>query len=98
MIRGNTLGIAPCLEGLAGVALARGHHDRAGRLLAAADALREAIGTPRWPVDQAGYARDLAAVRTALGEDSFTAAWTAGRAMAWQDAAALALVDPLSNS
>jgi hypothetical protein len=43
----------------------------------------------RTPIEQANY--DLAAVRTALGEEAFAAAWAAGRAMSLEDAIALAL-------
>ena len=41
---GNIVGAASCLESLAAVALERGHKDRAGRLVGAAEALREAVG------------------------------------------------------
>jgi hypothetical protein len=91
--RGSTLGMAPVLEGLARVGLALGDADRGARVLGAADALRAAVGTPRWPIDEPLYAREIATLRSALGEDAFAAAWAAGRAMTWQEAAALALAD-----
>jgi predicted ATPase/DNA-binding SARP family transcriptional activator len=93
VVRGSTLGMAPVLEGLARVGLAVGDADRAARVLGAADALREAVGTPRWPIDEPLHAREIATLRSSLGEDAFAAAWTAGRATTWQEAAALALAD-----
>ena len=90
----NTLGVAQGLEGLAWVASARGQHDQAVRLFGAAEALRETMGTPLWPIDEPVYTRDVGALRSALGEDVFAAAWAAGRAMTWQEASALALASP----
>ena len=89
--QGNTLGVARCLEGLAGVALVSGQHERAARLFGAAEALRAVAGTPQWPIDQPGHARDVAAVRAMLGEDAFAAAWAGGRAMTAEQAAEFAL-------
>jgi hypothetical protein len=77
---GNTHGLAECLEGLAGVAVAQQHLDRAARLLGAAAALREAIGAPLSPREQARYERDLSAARAGLGEVAFAAAWATGQA------------------
>jgi non-specific serine/threonine protein kinase len=67
------------LELLAGVALARGETERAIRLYGAADTQREASGAVRQPVFRAPYTRNIAAARTALGEDSFASAWAEGR-------------------
>ena len=49
---GDKHGLAECLEGLAGVAVAQQHLERAARLLGAAAALREAIGAPLSPREQ----------------------------------------------
>ena len=43
-------------------------------LFAAAETLRQAIGTPLVPFEKAGREQDLAAVRSALGEAAFAAA------------------------
>jgi predicted ATPase len=43
---------------------------------------------------RAGYERDLATMRTGLGEESFAAAWAAGRAMSVEQAVAYALDEP----
>lgn len=89
--RGTTLGVPPRLEGLARVGLALGQYEPAARLLGAAEVLRAAAGTPRWPVDQAGYVRDVTALRTALGDEAFAAAWAGGQAMTAAEAAEFAL-------
>jgi DNA-binding NarL/FixJ family response regulator len=47
----------------------------------AAEALREAIGTPLPPVERATYERSIAAARAQLGEEAFAAAWQEGRTM-----------------
>jgi predicted ATPase len=64
----------------------------AARLLGAAQALREAIGSPLPPNEQPGRDALIAALRQDLGEE-FTAAWEAGRALSWEQAAADALED-----
>ncbi|MEA2584129.1 MAG: hypothetical protein QOF33_2214 [Thermomicrobiales bacterium] len=74
------------LELLAGVALVRGEAERAATLFGAAEAQREAGGSARQPVFRAPYAHHVAAARKALGEDAFAAAWSAGRAMALEQA------------
>jgi hypothetical protein len=89
--RGSKGGIAKGLEGLAAVAVAQAQPERAARLFGAAEGLREAMGAPLPPSDRAEYDRDVAAARTALGEEAFAAAWQAGRAMSLDDAVAFAL-------
>jgi predicted ATPase/DNA-binding SARP family transcriptional activator len=91
---GDKWGILSCLEGLAGVAVGHGRSELAARLFGAADALREAIGAPRSPTEQAAHERDLAAVRARLGEEEFAAAWASGRAMPLDTAIAFALEAP----
>ncbi|MGH2402892.1 MAG: ATP-binding protein, partial [bacterium] len=89
--RGDAQAIACSLEGLASVMLARGMPAHATRLFGTADALREAIGAPRWPVDRAVYESEIGKVRTSLGDEAFAAAWSAGRAMSVDEAAEFAL-------
>ena len=82
--------IAFALEGAAGVAAASHDGDRAARLWGAADALREAIGTPRPPGTGAeDVAADLARTRVELGEEAFDRAWQAGRGAALEQSMAL---------
>jgi len=67
---------------------------RAARLGGAASALRESIGSPRSPAEQEEIDQQVAAVREALGEAAFAAAWDAGRAMTWEQAVEYALAGP----
>ena len=75
------LTIAPSLEGLANVAAAQGELAWAAQLWGAAEALREALGTPLPPVERVSYERAVAVARHQLGDRFFTAAWTDGRRM-----------------
>jgi predicted ATPase len=77
----NQARIADALEAVAGVAVAESAHADAARLLGAAAALRESIGTVRQP-DQDRWAEAAAAsARAALGEDAFAREYAAGRAL-----------------
>jgi predicted ATPase len=90
---GDKGGIAESLEAFASLALKEGEEKgeaRCARLWGAAAALRDAIGAPLPPMDRPEQERDLAAVRAALGEAAFAAAWEAGRAMTWKQAVAYA--------
>ena len=78
---GNKHGLAECLEGLAGVAVAQRQLERAARLLGAAETLREATGAPLSPRERVRYDRDVSTVRAGLGEAAFAAAWATGKAM-----------------
>jgi len=69
------------LEGLAGVVAAQGDLPWAARLWGAAEALRDAIGTPIPPAYRVDYERSVSAARTHLSEQAFAAAWTEGRSM-----------------
>jgi DNA-binding CsgD family transcriptional regulator/exonuclease VII small subunit len=73
---------------------------RAARLWGASEALRERMGMSLSHFDLAhsGYEQDLAAARSALGEASFDAAWTEGRAMSPEEAIEYALSDEGSPS
>jgi tetratricopeptide (TPR) repeat protein len=67
-----------CLEGLA---VAVGQQPRyAARLFGAAEALREAIGSPLPHAERATYERDVATLRAA-DPGAFDAAWAEGRAI-----------------
>lgn len=69
---------ASVLEDLAALALAADAPAQAVRLLAGAQATRDAIGTVVPPCESAQHAETLAGVRTALGDDAFEAAWRQG--------------------
>ena len=68
------------LEDLAAIALALGQPVPAGRLLGAAEAIREAIGTVIAPCERPQHLQTAAAVRAALGEEGFDAARQQGLA------------------
>ncbi len=67
------------LEDLAAIALAQGNAPQAARLLGAAEAIREAIGTVIAPCERLQHNQTTKAVRTALGDDAFDAALGQGR-------------------
>lgn len=79
------------LEDIADIAGRVGRPDVAVRLYGAADAQRERGGQGIGPLYQAEYDRDVAISRHALGDEAFTAAWAAGRALPLAQAVAEAL-------
>jgi hypothetical protein len=84
-------GVAISLEGFARLATAGDQPARGAALWAAADALRQALGTPRPPRDQADSVSSIGALRAALGEEAFAAAWAEGRTLPLEAAIQLAL-------
>jgi non-specific serine/threonine protein kinase len=89
----NLWNVTECLEGLARVAMARGRAEDAARLFGAADARHDEMGAPVSPTFGAYVEPTLAAIRDALGEAGFAAAWREGRALSL--AAAIAAADRL---
>jgi predicted ATPase/class 3 adenylate cyclase len=83
--------LAACLEITAGVYAARQQPERAARLLGAAEVRREATGYPVEASERFLYERHVAAARSQLSAEAFASAWAEGRAMAFDDAIALAL-------
>jgi DNA-binding CsgD family transcriptional regulator len=77
----NKLNIVDCLEGLAGVVAAQGALTWGARLWGAAEALRDAMGTPIPPVYRVEYERSVSAASTQLGEKVFAEAWAEGRTL-----------------
>jgi predicted ATPase/transcriptional regulator with XRE-family HTH domain len=75
---GNTFGIAVCLEGLASLAAPA---ETGVRLLAAAVAIRDMLGTPVRSADRDDYESVIAKVRGAVDPDRYEAAWRAGLAL-----------------
>ena len=84
------MGLLFAILGLSMLAATQRQNERAARLLGAHDALNERLGSCLPPVDQPDYDRHSAALRVALGEEAFTAAYEVGRALDWQEAVALA--------
>jgi predicted ATPase/uncharacterized protein HemY len=83
--------VAGVLERFARLAAAEADPALSVRLLAAAQALRDTLGTPRPPNEQPEHQAQLHALRHALGEAAFTSAWQEGEALSWDQAAALTL-------
>lgn len=75
----NRLGIAWCLEALAGPATASGRPWLAAQLCGAAETLREQVGVPLKPAELPAYHRHLDAARAALDPVEFRQAWATGR-------------------
>ena len=73
--------ISPCVEGLATLAAEQGELVWAAHLWGAAEALREAIGTPIPPVYRPGLAKAVAKARAQIGNEAFGRAWAEGRTM-----------------
>jgi tetratricopeptide (TPR) repeat protein len=85
-----TASTATWLEGLGAIAVADGRPERAARLLGAADALRQAIGTPL-PAHEAADRNDtIAACSAALGEPEFRSVFVAGAGLPLAEAVQLA--------
>jgi predicted ATPase/class 3 adenylate cyclase/DNA-binding CsgD family transcriptional regulator len=78
------------LECLAALAGDGGSHREAARLFGAAHAIRQRIGAVRFKIWDAGYEASAAAVRDALGDKDFEAAWAEGAALSTEEAIAYA--------
>jgi hypothetical protein len=90
---GDTRNIIAMLGAIAGVAVAEGKPERAGRLLGAADSLRDATGVLTTPADRAEHERNLISAREALDPDAFASSYAAGKAMTLDEAVDYALGD-----
>jgi DNA-binding SARP family transcriptional activator/predicted ATPase len=84
-------GVAETLEGFARASLLEDRAREAARLFGAASVMREAVGAPLAPVNQADYDRAVAKARCQLGDEAFLVGIAAGRAMTPDLAIALAL-------
>jgi DNA-binding CsgD family transcriptional regulator len=84
------LGISDTLECLADLAGDAGSHREAARLFGAADAIRERMGAVRFKIYDAGYEASVEALRDALGDKDFDAAWAEGAALSTEEAIAYA--------
>ncbi len=90
---GDIIRLLEALEGLAWVAAALGQPLGAARQGGAAEAERERLGLPQGIPDRGFRERASHAMRAALGEAMFAAAWAEGRGMTLNEAIALALTD-----
>jgi predicted ATPase/class 3 adenylate cyclase/DNA-binding CsgD family transcriptional regulator len=87
---GDPGGVADVLESLAALIRELQNEEQAVRLLGAADGIRAVVGCVRFPVRQPAYETQLSALRGALGEDAFAAAWSTGALLSLDDAVAYA--------
>jgi non-specific serine/threonine protein kinase len=76
---GERRGIAASLEAFGALAQTERSPERAAKLFAAADALREEIRVPLSPNERAEL--DIDGLRERLGEEAFGECWAAGRAL-----------------
>ena len=91
---GDQTAIAYLIEDYGGLAAAESKPEKALQLAGFAAALREAIGAPLPPSEQARLDRMLAPARQALPESAVTAEWEAGRSLELEQAIQLALSTP----
>jgi hypothetical protein len=76
---GNLLYLPWCLEGLAGVAAARGDLMLAAELDGARETVAAQVGVAMPPIHSDGYSRTVTAMQTALTATDLEAARTTGR-------------------
>ncbi len=79
------------LECIGFIAVAQSQPQKAARLFAAAEALRESLESQMTTNERAEYDHHLLKLRGQLNEAEFAAAWAAGRALSMDEAIALAL-------
>jgi hypothetical protein len=82
--------IPDILECLAVLAAAVDSHQEAARLCGAAAAIRRRIESVRFKIYDADYEASIAALRDALGDNEFEAAWAEGAALSTEEAIASA--------
>lgn len=88
---GDRTAIAYLIEDYAGLAAAEAKPQKALQLAGFAAALRESIGAPLPPSEQARVDRMIEPARAALPEDEATAHWESGRSLDLEQACKLAL-------
>lgn len=82
---GDRLGVAECLECLAGVSCLKGSYEDSAILLGAAYAIRAALGSPVPPSSRAEYESDKSATRKELGDGVFERLWDKGSSMTLEE-------------
>jgi predicted ATPase/class 3 adenylate cyclase/DNA-binding CsgD family transcriptional regulator len=87
---GAHFGVPDVLECLAALAGQDDSHREATRLFAAAESIRQRMGAVRFKIYDADYQASVAALRDAMGEKDFDAAWTEGVALSTEEAIAYA--------
>jgi len=87
----NRIGIVFVIEGLASLHVQQRQSERATRLFAWADAMRDTLGDHRPPVEQGSVDKDLAVIHSELDDNEFEKLSAKGRTMTEEQAIALAL-------
>jgi tetratricopeptide (TPR) repeat protein len=88
---GQYAAVAHELECFAFIAGACGQHDRAARLLGAAEALRQSINSSMTPMERREYDQAVAQLRAQMDEASLETAWQQGRLLTMEAAIQFAL-------
>jgi predicted ATPase/DNA-binding CsgD family transcriptional regulator/Tfp pilus assembly protein PilF len=88
---GSALDSIECVEGIAAAIGRQGAGATAARLWGAAQALRDGMGAPRPPIDEASHARDVTGVREHLGEMAWATSWDERQALTLEQAVTSAL-------
>jgi predicted ATPase/DNA-binding XRE family transcriptional regulator len=85
------IGVVFTIEGLGRMHLQMGQLERATRLFAWADAMREKLNNRRPPVEQADVRKDITTCLARMGEAAFSDAYDQGKKMSLEDTIACAL-------
>jgi predicted ATPase/DNA-binding SARP family transcriptional activator len=88
---GDQDGLAMGLVSMAYIKWTQAETQKAVHLWAAAEALRDGIGTRMRPRDVEKYDRDISHARAAMGDEHFAFAWEEGRALSLEQALEYAL-------
>ncbi len=84
------LGIPDVLECLASLAVDAGSHPEAARLFGAAEAMRDRMGAVRFKVYDCDHEAAVTALRNAMDDSDFAAAWAEGAGLSSDEAIAYA--------
>jgi len=87
----NVIGVVYVMEGLASLYVNQNQTERAARLFACADMMRDKIGDHRPLVEQASVEKDLAVIHSKMDDAEFTRLSAEGCTMTVEQAIALAL-------
>jgi hypothetical protein len=87
----NTIGVVYAIEGVASLHCEQNQPESAARLIGWADAMREKIGDPRPPSEQADVDKDIVACLAKVGEVAFSNEYDPGKNMTLDAAVTLAL-------
>lgn len=88
---GSKIGVVYVLEGQARLAVMESDWERAARLLAWADTMRESVSSARPPIEQAEVNQDIALIQSQLDPATLSTAQATGRTMTMEQAIADAL-------